>query len=61
LARQASARPGARRYVVFPSWRSATEARLALADAGLVMRDVARAFRDDGSISFVVYRIEEAP
>jgi hypothetical protein len=25
------------------------------------MRDVARAFRDDGSISFVVYRIEEAP
>jgi 4-amino-4-deoxy-L-arabinose transferase-like glycosyltransferase len=61
LARQAATRPGARRYVVFPSWRSATEARLALADAGLAMRDVAHAFRDDGSLSFVVYRIEEAP
>jgi energy-coupling factor transporter transmembrane protein EcfT len=61
LAAQAAARPGARRYIVFPSWRSATEARLALADAGLAMREVARAFRDDGSVSFVVYRIETAP
>jgi hypothetical protein len=61
LAAQAAARPGARRYVVFPSWHSSSEARLALADAGLVMREVQRAFRDDGSVSFIVYRIEEAP
>ena len=61
LANQAAARPGAWRYVVFPSWRSSTEARLALSEVGLVMREVHRAFRDDGSISFVVYRIEEAP
>ncbi len=61
LAAQAAARPGARRYVVFPSWRSSTEARLALADAGLTMREVQRAFRDDGTVSFSVYRIEETP
>ena len=61
LAAQAAARPGARRYVVFPSWHSSTEARLALAEAGLAMREVQRAFRGDGSLSFVVYRIEEAP
>jgi hypothetical protein len=61
LAAQAAARPGARRYIVFPSWRSQTEARLALADAGLAMHEVGRAFRDDGSVSFIVYRIEDAP
>jgi hypothetical protein len=61
LAAQAAARPGARRYVVFPSWHSSTETRLALSQAGLVMREVQRAFRDDGSLSFIVYRIEEAP
>jgi hypothetical protein len=61
LAAQAAARPGARRYVVFPSWASSSEARLALAGAGLALREVQRAFRDDGSISFVVYRIEEVP
>jgi hypothetical protein len=61
LAAQAAARPGARRYVVFPSWHSSTEARLALSQSGLVMREVQRAFRDDGSLSFIVYRIEEAP
>jgi hypothetical protein len=61
LVAQVAARPGARRYIVFPSWRSAAEARLALADAGLAMREVERAFRDDGTVSFIVYRIEEAP
>jgi hypothetical protein len=61
LATQAATRPGARRLIVFPSWRSSTEARLALADAGLTMREVQRSFRDDGSVSFVVYSIEEVP
>ncbi len=57
---QGQGQAGARRYVVFPSWRSSTEARLALAEVGLSLRQVHRAFRDDGSVSFVVYRIEEA-
>jgi hypothetical protein len=61
LAAQAADRPGARRYIVFPSWRSSTEARLALADAGLDLREVHRSFRDDGTVSFILYRIEEAP
>jgi hypothetical protein len=59
LAAQAAARPGARRYVVFPSWHSSTEARLALAEDGMTLQEVHRAFRDDGSVSFIVYRIEE--
>jgi len=59
LAAQASARPGARRYIVFPSWRSATEARLALKRQGLVLHEVFRTLRRDGSVSFIVYRIEE--
>jgi len=59
LAAQAAARPGARRYVVFPSWHSPTETRLALSQAGLRLREVYRAFREDGSVSFIVYRIEE--
>ncbi|MGC8878799.1 MAG: ArnT family glycosyltransferase [Anaerolineae bacterium] len=59
LAAQASARPGARRYIVFPSWRSATEARLALKRQGLALREVFRTLRRDGSVSFIVYRIEE--
>jgi 4-amino-4-deoxy-L-arabinose transferase-like glycosyltransferase len=60
LATQAAGRPGARRYVVFPSWRSATEARLALESRGLALREVFRTLRRDGSVSFIVYRIAEA-
>lgn len=59
LATQAAARPNARRYVVFPSWQSSTETRLALAEVGLTLRELHRAFRDDGSLSFIVYAIEE--
>jgi 4-amino-4-deoxy-L-arabinose transferase-like glycosyltransferase len=61
LAAQAAARPGASRYIVFPSWRSSTEARLALQRVGLILHEVQRALRDDGSVSFIVYRIEESP
>ncbi len=60
LAAQAAALPGASRYVVFPSWRSSTEARLALGRSGLSLREVHRALRSDGTVSFIVYRIEEA-
>jgi hypothetical protein len=59
LAAQAAARPGARRFTVFPSWHSATEARLHLEDHGLTMREAYRTLRRDGSVSFIVYRIEE--
>ncbi len=59
LAAQASARPGARRYIVFPSWRSSTEARLALRQRGLALREIFRTLRRDGSVSFILYRIEE--
>ncbi len=61
LAAQAAARSGARRYVVFPSWHSSTEARLALEQSGQELREVYRTLRRDGSVSFLVYRIEEAP
>ncbi|GAB4539090.1 MAG: hypothetical protein Kow0063_27590 [Anaerolineae bacterium] len=61
LAAQALARPGARRYIVFPSWRSSIEARLALAEAGLELQEVERAFREDGTLSFTIYRIQESP
>ena len=60
LATQAAARPGARRYVVFPSWHSPTEARLALQTRGLALREVYRTLRRDGSVSFIVYLIQEA-
>jgi len=60
LAAQAAARPGASRYVVFPSWRSSTEARLALLRSGLALQEVHRALRGDGTVSFIAYRIEEA-
>ena len=59
LARQAADRPGADRYIVFPSWESPTPARLALEARGLSLREVHRALRGDGSVSFRVYRIEE--
>jgi 4-amino-4-deoxy-L-arabinose transferase-like glycosyltransferase len=45
------------RYVVFPAWRSATETRLALQDAGLDLQPVYRVYRDDGSLSFTVYKV----
>lgn len=60
LAAQAASRPGARRYIVFPSWHSATEARLALESRALTLREVHRTLRRDGSVSFIVYTIEEA-
>jgi len=60
LARQAMERPGAVRYVVFPSWQSSTEAEIELRASGLVLKEMHRALRGDGSVSFRVFRIEEA-
>ncbi len=55
-ARQAD---GAQRYIVFPSGKTTTEAKGALADAGLGLRSVYSAHGRDGSTTFTVYRIED--
>jgi 4-amino-4-deoxy-L-arabinose transferase-like glycosyltransferase len=60
LAEQAASRPGTRRYIVFPSWHSATEARLALESRDMTLRETFRTLRRDGSVSFIVYSISEA-
>lgn len=58
LAALASERREAVQYVAFPAWRSETTARLALADAGLALREVFRAYRPDGAPALLLYRIE---
>lgn len=58
LAALASERREAVQYVAFPAWRSETTARLALADAGLALREVFRAYRPDGAPAILLYRIE---
>ena len=60
LAADAVKRPGAPRYVAIPSWQSATQPQWVLKRAGLIMHPVYETFRDDGSRSFTLYRIEEA-
>ncbi|MCB0196899.1 MAG: hypothetical protein KDJ65_33425, partial [Anaerolineae bacterium] len=50
------AQPG--HLIAFPAWRSDTEARLALFEAGLGLRELARAYKPDGSPSVILYRIE---
>ena len=59
LAGDAVKRPGVPRYVAIPSWQSATQSQWLLSGAGLTMRPVYETFRDDGSRSFTLYRIEE--
>ncbi len=46
------------RYLVAPSWKSVTEEKAALAERGLSLHTVYRAYRHDGSVSFTVYRVE---
>lgn len=53
----AKAEPG--HLIAFPAWRSDTEARLALFEAGLGLRELVRAYKLDGSVSVVLYRIEQ--
>ncbi|MCB0210560.1 MAG: glycosyltransferase family 39 protein [Anaerolineae bacterium] len=52
----AKARPG--HLIAFPAWRSDTEARLALFEAGFGLHELARAYKADGSPSVILYRIE---
>jgi hypothetical protein len=50
------ARPG--HLIAFPSWESDTEARLALAQAGLELHELMRAYHPAGYPSIILYRIE---
>jgi len=52
----AAAQPG--HLIAFPTWRSETEARLALAEAGLALRELSRAYSPAGHPSIILYRIE---
>ncbi|NOZ27644.1 MAG: phospholipid carrier-dependent glycosyltransferase [Chloroflexi bacterium] len=60
LVADADGPPQIVRYIVFPGWRLAErdEARAALAARGIAMIPRFRTYRSDGSLSFVVYRIE---
>lgn len=51
----ARAKPG--HLIAFPSWRSDTEARLALAAAGLGLQELTRAYTPAGYPSIILYRI----
>lgn len=52
----AKAQPG--HLIAFPAWRSDTEARLALAAAGLTLQELSRAYHPAGYPSIILYRIE---
>ncbi|MFQ5812150.1 MAG: ArnT family glycosyltransferase [Anaerolineae bacterium] len=58
LAQDARQVDDAQLYVVFPSGKLTAEVRDALAEAGLTLRRVYRAYRRGGSTSFTVYWIE---
>ena len=55
----ARAKPG--HLIAFPSWESDTEARLALAQAGLELRELTRAYHPAGYPSIILYEIEPVP
>lgn len=51
----ARAKPG--HLIAFPSWQSDTEARLALAQAGLELRELTRAYHPAGYPALILYEI----
>jgi len=55
----ARAKPG--QLIAFPAWRSDTEVRLALFNAGLGLHELTRAYTPNGAPSIVLYRIEDIP
>jgi hypothetical protein len=59
LAEDACQVDDAQRYVVFPSEKLTTGVTDVLAEEGLALRGVYRAYRRDESTSFTVYRIED--
>jgi len=50
------AKPG--HFIAFPTWVSDTEARLALAQKGLYLHEVTRAYNERGGPSIILYRLE---
>ena len=60
LTAHAAAHAGSPRFVAFPSWTSSTQVAWRLKQAGLILRPIYDTYRDDGSASFTLYRIEEA-
>jgi hypothetical protein len=60
LVADADGPPRIVRYIVFPGWRLAErdEARAALAARGIAMTPRFETRRADGSLSFIVYRVE---
>lgn len=62
LVADADGPPHIVRYIVFPGWRLAERdaAEKALAARGLLMIPRFKTYRSDGTLSFVVYRIERA-
>jgi len=52
----AKAKPG--QLIAFPAWRSDTEIRLALFQAGLGLRELTQAYALNGAPSITLFRIE---
>lgn len=46
------------KYVVFPSWTDSDELATFLGSGGWELREVYRTYRPDGTVSFIIYRIE---
>lgn len=59
LAQDAAAASDVERWIVFPSWQEEGPARRALAARGLRLITRHQVYRDDGSLSFTIYQIEE--
>ena len=47
-------------YLVAPGWKSVTEEKVALGEKGLSLHPVYQTYRHDGSVSFTIYKVEEA-
>jgi hypothetical protein len=56
--RALAAKARAGHLIAFPSWKSDTEARLALAGAGLELQEVTRAYTPAGYPSIVLYEVK---
>lgn len=55
----AKAQPG--QLIAFPTWQSETMARLALAEQGLTLQELSRAYDDTGRPSIILYHIMASP
>ncbi|MEA3459336.1 MAG: hypothetical protein U9R11_01425, partial [Chloroflexota bacterium] len=58
LAEDTSREADARRYIVFPNWKSEAGVRAALAEEGMALHPLRQIHRRDGSLAFTIYKIE---